>query len=165
VRWVRFDITPGIPLEYLVRDAIVQDVAEMIQLERQCPTAAHWSERQYQHLLARASADRLALVADGSTKPAVLGFLIAQCVSRDWELENIVVAPSARGKGIGARLLQELVFRVRQSEGNAIFLEVRESDLAARRLYEKSGFEGNGRRKSYYNNPLEDAVLYSKTLL
>ena len=45
-----------------------------------------------------------------------------------------------------------------------MFLEVRESNIAARKLYEKAGFEPTGRRKSYYTDPLEDALLYRRSL-
>jgi ribosomal-protein-alanine N-acetyltransferase len=45
-----------------------------------------------------------------------------------------------------------------------VFLEVRESNAAARTLYENAGFEQTGRRRSYYTSPLEDAILYRRTL-
>lgn len=58
--------------------------------------------------------------------------------------------------------MEALLDEARQN-GEAVFLEVRESNMAARRLYEKLGFAETGRRRGYYANPPEDAVLYSKT--
>jgi len=139
----------------------------MIRLERQCPTTAHWTEQQYADLFA-ASAEslvRLALVGEEEGNSALAGFLVARYLPPEWELENIVVAPTVRRTGIGRQLMDTLVLQARQTNGTAIFLEVRASNSAARRLYEKLGFMETGRRKAYYTNPSEDAVLYSKTLV
>jgi len=61
--------------------------------------------------------------------------------------------------------MEALLVQARQTNSDAVFLEVRESNTAARRLYQKLGFEETGRRKSYYSNPVEDAVLYTRHLV
>jgi ribosomal-protein-alanine N-acetyltransferase len=75
-------------------------------------------------------------------------------------LENIAIAPTARRKGLGLRLLSALLSAAREANSDSVFIEVRESNAAARTLYEKAGFKPAGRRTSYYTNPMEDAVLY-----
>jgi [ribosomal protein S18]-alanine N-acetyltransferase len=90
--------------------------------------------------------------------------LVARHLAPEWELENIVVAPSARRQGLGNRLLNALLAAARETHSASVFLEVRESNSAARTLYEKAGFKQTGRRKSYYTDPLEDAVLYRQTI-
>ena len=70
------------------------------------------------------------------------------------------VAPFARRRGLGKRLLSEFLDLARARSAEAVFLEVRESNLAARRLYEKCAFLESGRRKDYYRNPKEDSVNY-----
>lgn len=90
----------------------------------------------------------------------VVGFLVARGIASEWELENIVVASDARGKGIGMALLRFLQARVREAGGAPIHLEVRDSNAAARHLYEKAGFLQSGRRKAYYTDPSDDAILY-----
>jgi [ribosomal protein S18]-alanine N-acetyltransferase len=154
-------------LAYLVRKATVQDVTEMIRLERQCPTTSHWTEQQYLDLLAARSGSptRLTLVAHHDGSSALAGFLVARHSAPEWELENIVVAPAVRRMGIGKQLMNTLQVQARQSNSDAILLEVRESNTAARCLYEELGFRETGRRKAYYTNPREDAVLYSKILV
>jgi len=153
-----------------VREATAEDVPEMIHLERQSPGAAHWSEQQYAAVFDDAkSSRRLALVVEragyvSAERLSVTGFLVAHHLAPEWELENIVVAPEARGKGIGTRLVRELFARAARSESDSVLLEVRESNQAARALYENLGFRESGRRKSYYSNPLEDAVLYVRML-
>jgi ribosomal-protein-alanine N-acetyltransferase len=150
----------------VVRKATIEDLPAMIQLERGCSTAAHWVEQQYRELLEgdSGSAVRFAWVAEGQGASAVAGFLVARLVASEWELENIVVARGSRGKGIGTQLMQALLGHATQTKSESVFLEVRESNTTARRLYEKLGFQQIGRRKSYYANPLEDSVLYSKDL-
>lgn len=148
-------------------------------LERQCATAAHWTELQYHQALQGGGPERVFVVAEavaegsrpiqsliqsleerGETRSEVAGFLIARHLAPEWELENIVVAPAARRKGIGQRLLNALLSAARETNSDSVFLEVRESNGAARTLYEKAGFKTVGLRKSYYSAPVEDAVLY-----
>jgi ribosomal-protein-alanine N-acetyltransferase len=131
-------------------------------LERASATAAHWTEQQYADLFIPEK-QRLLLVAEGSPDE-VLGFLVARHVDLEWELENIIVAPGARRRGIGKRLLDDLLGRARETNSAAVFLEVRESNAAARSLYEKAGFKQTGRRNQYYSKPSEDAVLYRLSL-
>ncbi len=83
----------------------------------------------------------------------------------EWEIENVVVAEPARRLGLGAALVKAFVECVRaekpaESGVHGIFLEVRESNLAARKLYEKFGFVIDRWRERYYSHPDEDAVLY-----
>jgi len=136
----------------------------MMNLEQQSPAAAHWSLQQYERSFVAASnpqqCERLAWVAeDESAGAAVLGFMVAYRVDADWELENIVVATTARRGGIGFVLVGELIEYVRSTHGREIFLEVRESNHNARGLYRKAGFEQAGLRRSYYSDPQEDAIL------
>jgi [ribosomal protein S18]-alanine N-acetyltransferase len=140
----------------------------MMDLNGQNPSAAHWSLNQYQALFVTTSeqnSERWAWIAeDHGQAPRILGFLVAQGVDAQWELENIVVAETARRRGVGTRLLEELVTKARAEQGSRIFLEVRESNQSARALYRKAGFKETGLRKSYYSKPEEDAILCSLRL-
>lgn len=155
-----------------IRKATVDDVSLLIAIGRHS-SSAHWSERQYRELLA-GSPGMLVLVAEEEREDApaddpscrsierhaLVGFLVARHIAIDWELENVVVAPSRRRTGLGVGLLKALLNEARDTNSEAVFLEVRESNSAARKLYEKLTFQETGRRKSYYTNPLEDAILY-----
>jgi ribosomal-protein-alanine N-acetyltransferase len=88
------------------------------------------------------------------------GFLVARSLGKEWEIENIAVAGPARRRGLGTRLLGEFLDQVRAQGAEAVFLEVRESNHAARSLYEKWAFVESGRRTRYYRDPEEDAVIY-----
>jgi len=150
----------------------------MIKLERESAFAAHWSREQYESLFFAGdqnSEDRevrseaFAWVVEneavGTGKVIdescdLFAFLVAHRLDAEWELENMAVAVSVRGRGIGILLLRELIGQARFQGGSKIFLEVRASNQNARGLYEKVGFEEAGLRKSYYSDPAEDAVLY-----
>src|SRR5438309_11086310 len=109
----------------LITEATRNHLHSILKLERACSTAAHWTEQQYQETLSGSGARRLVLVAEANSKrepgPGVaranplLGFLIAQPIAPDWELENIVVAAHSCGQGIGTLLLKELLDRANQS--------------------------------------------------
>jgi ribosomal-protein-alanine N-acetyltransferase len=146
----------------LVRPATLADLAAMLELERQSPTAAHWTERQYHEALefAAVGSRRLVLVAESESGTAITAFLVAQHIPPEWELENVVVAPLSRRQGMATRLIHALLKQARETDSESIFLEVRESNLAARNFYGKLGFEVAGRRKAYYAAPEEDAILY-----
>jgi ribosomal-protein-alanine N-acetyltransferase len=89
----------------------------------------------------------------------VVGFIVGRQVEHEWEIENIAVTGSARRCGLGSRLVGELLDLVRSRGGKSVFLEVRESNRAARSLYEKWAFLEVGRRRMYYQNPAEDALI------
>jgi ribosomal-protein-alanine acetyltransferase len=141
-----------------IRPATCADIAAIMALERASVTAGHWQRRQYQAVFEPSAPPRIALLEEEES--TLLGFLIARPLGPEWELENLVVAASARRRGLGTRLLTELSGVLRRQSGRALFLEVRESNLAARALYEKCWFVEVGRRPRYYQEPLEDAVMY-----
>ncbi|MGH9496579.1 MAG: GNAT family N-acetyltransferase [Candidatus Sulfotelmatobacter sp.] len=158
-----------------IRKASADDIRFLIETGRDA-LSAQWSERQFWDLFegTRGDISRLVLVAEQETEDAedvlprgatahrcaIAAFLVARHVAAEWELENIVVSSAARRNRLGTELVNALLDAARDLDSEAVFLEVRESNTAARGLYEKVGFRETGRRKSYYANPLEDAVLY-----
>ena len=150
-----------------IRRADAGDVDFMIGLGRSSPSSGQWVEKQYRDMLQGQDirVRRLVLIAEGQenfdpSRDNRVGFLVACQIAPEWELENIVVAAQARRSGVGESLLGALLDAAGQTDSKTVFLEVRESNAAARRLYEKLGFKETGRRKLYYVNPLEDAVLF-----
>jgi len=146
-----------------VRAATREDVAAMAQMALSTPGAAIWTEAQYQEMFDPAAAVlRHAVIFE--EPESIAGFAVARAGGEEWELENIVVRSAAQRAGHGAELLTELIERVRVSGAKHFRLEVRESNLAARRLYEKLGFRVEGRRRGYYRDPAEDAILYYRDM-
>jgi [ribosomal protein S18]-alanine N-acetyltransferase len=147
----------GKPL--LVRPANSLDLPAIKALEQLSATAAHWSPGQYEHLVSESS-PRTVLVIEDNSKHSVQGFLAARNVTNEWEIENIVVSNHRQRQGLGTRLLREFLSYAKRKGAEAIFLEVRESNLAARALYRSLNFAPMGSRKRYYRNPEEDAIVY-----
>jgi ribosomal-protein-alanine N-acetyltransferase len=133
----------------------------MRELEQKTDTAAHWSPAQYGALFAADAHSRIALIAEEESGQAPMqGFLIARRLPEEWEIENIIVDQTHRQRGVGSSLLRELLTEARTAGAPAVILEVRESNVPALRLYESIGFKQEGRRKNYYQNPAQDALLY-----
>ena len=140
-----------------VRDA---DVATIAAIERRS-FSDPWSERSFRDVL---SHPRLYfacirdVAGDGSASP-VLGYVVAWFASGQGEIANLAVDPVVRGRGIGAALLDAALEEARRQSTTEIYLEVRDSNLRARQLYESRGFAEVGRRRRYYRQPVEDAVI------
>lgn len=149
-------------LDIQTRGARPADTSTMVALERESPAAAHWPVSFYLGLFADGAAARISLVAE---EDGVLrGFLIARITGDECELENVIAAEASQRCGVASRLIRALIDAARDRNLACIFLEVRDSNAAARALYEKCGFAIHGRRKSYYTAPAEDAVLYNLVL-
>lgn len=75
------------------------------------------------------------------------------------QITNIAVHPDFRRKGLATLLLHDAMQIGRTKQAQRVILEVRESNLDARAFYQRMGFEQVGRRKRYYESPVEDALL------
>jgi ribosomal-protein-alanine N-acetyltransferase len=93
--------------------------------------------------------------ADGT----LVGYVIAWFVLDEGEIANLAVVPSARRRGVAKALLEAIIAEARASRVSRLFLEVRESNAAARALYASQGFLPVARRARYYRKPVEDAIV------
>ena len=144
---------------YIVRRFDPRDAEAIEAIARRSPQAAQWSRENYEKLDDRGY---LAWVADAAGTP--LGFLIARAAAPEAEILNIAVDPARRRTGIAGGLLDESIAAFRPLGVTSVFLEVRESNLAAISFYKKHGFVPTGRRPGYYQDPAEAAVLLIRKL-
>lgn len=135
-----------------VRDLAQGDIASVVALES-ASFSTPWNEETFRKLLERPGAELLALDDSGE----VIGYAVLWCVLDQGELANIAIRSDRRGEGLGRRLLGATLARAVERGVRTVFLEVRESNLAARTLYADVGFEELGRRPDYYREPREDA--------
>jgi ribosomal-protein-alanine N-acetyltransferase len=148
-----------------IRCATLEDIPRIRTLEEHSPTAAHWNPAQYDALFAASSPQRFTFIAREDNEDfEIVGFLVARNLADDWEIENIVVDEHCKRRGIATALLRRLLLEAQAAGAASVILEVRESNVAARRLYESIGFRPEGRRKGYYREPVEDAILYRHSL-
>ncbi len=103
-------------------------------------------------------------VARQHVRGPVAGYVVAWFVLDEGELANLAVAPGARRQGLGLALVDSVLEDARSRGTSKVYLEVRESNEAARKLYSNRGFVEVGRRKGYYRSPEEDALLLSRSL-
>ena len=140
-----------------IRKMTAADVAQIAELEKVC-FSDPWSEKSIASELENDLSVWLVAV-EGET---VAGYVGSQSVLGETDMMNIAVSPDYRRRGIGEKLVTELVIQL-QAEGNRrLMLEVRASNTPAQKLYEKLGFQMVGRRPRYYHNPKEDALILRK---
>ncbi|MEY8445377.1 ribosomal protein S18-alanine N-acetyltransferase [Enterococcus ratti] len=92
------------------------------------------------------------------------GFVGYSKIIDEAEITNIAIAKSLQKKGYARQLLRFLLDQEKNAGTYTIYLEVRPSNLAARQLYRSEKFRELGKRKSYYHNPIEDAIIMSTML-
>ena len=137
-----------------VRAMRLADLDEVMVIERRS-FSAPWEESTFRGLMRRPSA--ALLVAE--TDDELTGYSVMWFAADEGELGDIAVIPERRGEGIGRRLLLESISVAASRGTRSLYLEVRESNDVARRLYEKVGFSVVGVRKQYYTEPAEDAIV------
>lgn len=130
------------------------DVPRVLEIER-ASFSTPWKEPTFRALLMRADTDLFAAEQDG----VLLGYAACWTVMDQAELGNVAVAAEARGQGIGAALVAQVVRAVRARGALECFLEVRASNEGAQSVYRRLGFAVVGRRRDYYAAPREDALV------
>jgi ribosomal-protein-alanine N-acetyltransferase len=141
----------------------VEDVPQVIAIADSLKEAPHWHPGAYLSALEPDTyPPGIALVAEDPVA-GVVGFVVAALIPPQAEVQSIAVAKPAQRHGIARRLLGELVAVLKERRITEVMLEVRESNRAARALYFSLGFAETGRRKGYYYEPKEDAVLLSRS--
>ena len=140
----------------LLRPAESDDIRQIAGIERAC-FADPWSEESFRRLLDVSPA--IFLVALFPPDSAIAGYIIAFSVESDAEVLNVAVSPEFRGRGLAGQMLDAVLIQLGARGVRAAFLEVRESNKAARALYSSRGFREIGRRSKYYRRPVEDALV------
>jgi ribosomal-protein-alanine N-acetyltransferase len=156
-----------------IRDAEAADLDRVAEIER-LSFSDPWSRQSFASLLRNEHVHfRVALTTPVSaltpahaspTSAAVVGYVVAWLVVDEAEVANVAVDPAARGLGVGARLLDDVLTAARRNGAAAAYLEVRDSNVAARALYASRGFQQVGRRRRYYRRPVEDALVMRREL-
>ena len=137
-----------------VRLAASPDLVRVVEIER-ASFSDPWSAAAFRSALDEERINFHVAVRDG----VVVGYAVSWCVVDEAELANLAVVPTVRGQRVGAALLDRAMADARAAGCVVMHLEVRESNAAARALYQSRGFGMVGRRKRYYREPVEDALI------
>lgn len=135
-------------------------LADVEVLERLC-FAEPWSQQALALLLQDANLGVVALNESGT--PIGYGGLLT--VLDEGQITNVAVHPDYRGMGIGKAILERIIAESEARHIREISLEVRESNLPAKALYQSHGFETVGVRKNFYRHPTEDGLVMILTLI
>ena len=147
-------------MNFYIREAASSDIPALCALEREC-FSSPWSEGAFSESMQSGNAHFLLCEGEGGEVLGYIGgiFLLDECTVTD-----VCTAEHARRQGIGEALLKQLEAECRARGAAHIFLEVRESNTAAIRLYERLGYERLGVRAGAYSKPRENAYSYGKTV-
>ncbi len=129
----------------VIRAASKQDLPTIAQIQSAAAEASQWNPGDYLTFECRVA----------EREGVVVGFIVVRAVAGECEILNLAVAPGARRQGVGRQLLSDAV----QRHPGEFFLEVRESNQAARQFYEVLGFRKITKRLQYYANPVESAIV------
>jgi ribosomal-protein-alanine acetyltransferase len=147
-----------------IRPMVPADIPPVMAVAIRLPDAPQWRAEVYQDMLdpARIPA-RICLVAEDSGRQLV-GFGVMVLIPPQAELEAIVVSQDCQLRGIGKNLLSYFLIELKRFDITEVILEVRESNHTARAFYRASGFVETGRRRAYYADPQEDALLMNREI-
>ena len=148
--------------ELEIRQLAYADLPQVIAIERRAfPTP--WSLAMFVLELSKPSGICLAALEDG----VMVGYLVCSRYDTVWHLMNVSVDPGRRREGIATGLLTSLIerlFELADGPSEQYTLEVRTSNEGAIKLYENFGFRPAGRRRGYYHDNREDALIMWRTV-
>ena len=141
-----------------IRPLAYADLPHVIAIERRAfPTP--WSLAMFVLELSKPSGICLAAMEEGE----MVGYLVCSRYDTVWHLMNVAVEPARQRQGIASALLERL-FEQADRPSEQYTLEVRTSNEGAIRLYERFGFRAAGRRRAYYHDNREDALIMWRTV-
>ncbi len=141
-----------------IRDLESGDTERIRELLSDTPEAARWSVGQ-----GGVSGDGL-LCRVAECNGQISGLIVFRSMADEAEILNLAVEASQRRQGIGWLLVQKAIAECKAAGVRTIFLEVRESNEGALKLYARAGFQEGGRRAEYYREPTEDALILQHTI-
>ena len=138
-----------------IRKMTVEDIPVVVRLD-QISFSLPWPERSFRFELTDNPASRC-WVAE--VQQRVVGMIVAWLLVDEMHIATLATHPDYRRQGIASKLLSHILLQGIEEGAQSSFLEVRESNDAAQEMYRKFGYEAAGRRKRYYRDNDEDAIL------
>lgn len=142
-----------------MRPATRADLTALAELER-AAFDDPWTEVQLREALGWTGA--VAIVAENAT--GLIGYVLGRVITDQAEILSLATAVPHRRRGVGRELLTTALDAMVDRGARSAWLEVRVSNQAARAMYQSAGFVAAGRRRDYYRQPLEDALILRREL-
>lgn len=143
-----------------LRSMQARDISAIAEIEHQC-FAHPWTEEQLREELDNPTARFYAVIINGKA----VAYIGANNIAGEVYITNVAVLPEYRGRGFARCLMGVLLSVSEKEKAEFVSLEVRESNQTAIRLYEKFGFAEQGRRKCFYRDPEEDALIFTRNFV
>ncbi|MCX5717157.1 MAG: ribosomal protein S18-alanine N-acetyltransferase [Nitrospirae bacterium] len=140
--------------ELTIRAMRESDLPSVVAIER-LSFSTPWSETSFLNEIYKHNSTAKISVAG----ERVIGYMCANQIADEGHILNLAVHPDFRGRGIANTLVKNIIEELKEKACRFLYLEVRASNNAARKLYEGFGFSIVGARKAYYTEPKEDAVI------
>ena len=131
-----------------------KDLAAVMELDRET-FFDPWSRETWQRELQ----NPIAVWIVEEIERDIVGYAGIWNVAGEAQVMRVAVRKALRNRGLGLQLMQELIHKARESGAEAMTLEVRESNVAAQKVYERCGFVSQGVRPHYYEDTHEGAVI------
>lgn len=149
--------------EWTIEPLISSDeIDSILAVEHVCFTNP-WTREMYQAELQKEGVAYFFLARDRDRQ--VIGFCSFWRVLDELHINNLAVLPDRRLLGIGSALLARVLAEAPALGATRAYLEVRQSNDVARRLYQRFGFTVSGTRRGYYSQPVEDAIVLTRDRL
>ena len=140
-----------------IESMTADDISQVAEIERQI-FSIPWSEKAFKDSME--SDNTIYIVAKENNN--VAGYAGMYLSFEEGNITNVAVNPLSRRKGIGEKIVRDILNKAYEKGVRDVFLEVRETNSAAIALYEKIGFKEEGIRKNFYDKPRENALIMWK---
>jgi len=142
----------------IINKMTLNDIDKVLIIEELCFNTP-WSKKSFYEDIKN---NNLSIYFVAKTADRIIGYASMWKVLNEGQIMNIAVHPEFRGVGVGRNLITALINISKKEEITDLILEVRRSNIIAKELYLKFGFQIEGIRKSYYSDNGEDAIIMHK---
>ena len=143
-------------IDFKIESACLSDAASVSVIEKEC-FSSPWSENQVRDEICK---DNVIFLVSTS-EDELCGYISGQLILDEFYINNVAVSERFRNNGVASALIRRLLEILGTKHCTLATLEVRESNVNARSLYEKFGFVNLGIRKDFYSHPKENACIYT----
>lgn len=145
--------------DIVLRPMRIADLPRVVELEAEIYSDP-WSLESFEEIIRESFWQSVVAQSfDSKGVETVIGYACWYVAADEFHIGNIAVDSGVRRKGVAQRMLEHMFAVARRSPAEKMYLEVRVTNEAARRFYLKHGFAEGYRRKAYYTDPIEDAII------
>ena len=137
-----------------IQKATLDNVNEMLKIEKKA-FVSHWSKQSFIDEFGAENGHYIAAVDNGK----IIGYSGFRYVLDEGHITTLAVHPKYRKKGVGTKIIEQLLSDAKIKNLKKLYLEVRQSNSPAQKIYKRWGFKILDRRREYYQHPVEDALV------